>query len=130
VHIEPGAQARELRTVAQTDTAQALGTGEVPVLATSRLFAWCEEASLKALAPNVPAGSTSVAMRVQIDHVRAASVGCEVTAIATLERIEGRRYMFVVSVIDEQNDEIATGRIIRIVVEVDAFLARASRPPQ
>ena len=125
MHIEPGAQAREQRVVTTSDTAEALGTGEVPVLATSRVFAWCEVASLNVLAPYVPEGSTSVAMRVQMDHIRAASPGCRVTAIATLERVEGRRYVFVVSLLDDDNDELASGRIVRVVVETEPFLARA-----
>ena len=125
VHIEPGAQAREQRIVADSDTAQSLGTGEVPVLASSRVFAWCEAASFNLLAPFVPEGSTSVAMRVQIDHIRAASVGCEVTAIATLERVEGRRYVFVVSALNPDNEELAAGRIVRVVVEVEPFLDKA-----
>lgn len=126
VQIEPGAQARERRIVAEPDTAQALGTGDVPVLASSRIFAWCEEASFAALAPSVPMGSTSVAMRVQIDHVRAAAIGTPVVAIATLERVEGRRFVFVVSALDSNSEELASGRIVRVVVEVGPFLAKAS----
>jgi len=130
VHIEPGAQVREQWVVTESDTAKTLRTGEVPVLASSRLFAWCERASLRVLAPHVPEGSTSVAMRVQMDHVRAATPGCDVTAIATLERIEGRRYVFVVSALDNKNEELASGRIVRVVVEVEPFMARACGPAQ
>lgn len=125
VQIEPGAQARAQRVVSEADTALALGTGDVPVLGSSRVFAWCEQVSLAALAPYVPEGQTSVAMRVQIDHIRAASIGCVVTAIATLERVEGRRYVFVVSALDPQHEELASGRIVRVMVEVDSFLAKA-----
>jgi predicted thioesterase len=130
VHIEPGAQAREQRIVNESDTACSVGTGDVPVLATSQLFAWCEQASFEVLARYVPEGSTSVAMRVQIDHIRAASPGCTVTTIATLERVEGRRYVFVVSAIDDQNQELASGRVVRVLVEVQPFLAKACGSPQ
>lgn len=130
VHIEPGAQAREQRIVTESDTASSVGTGDVPVLATSQLVAWCEQASFDVLAQHVPEGSTSVAMRVQIDHIRAASAGCAVTTIATLERVEGRRYVFVVSVLDDQNQELASGRVVRVLVEVQAFLAKACGSPQ
>lgn len=126
VQIEPGAQVRERHIVADSDTALALGTGDVAVLASSRVFAWCEQASFRALQPAVPAGSTSVAMRVHLDHIRASAVGSSVTAIATLERIEGRRYIFVVSALDAASEEIANGRIVRVVVESDPFLARAT----
>jgi len=130
VHIEPGAQAREQRIVTDSDTAISVGTGDVPVLATSQILAWCEQASFQVLALRVPGGSTSVAMRVQIDHIRAASIGCTVTTIATLERVEGRRYVFVVSVLDEQSQELASGRVVRVMVEAQQFLAKASGSPQ
>lgn len=130
VHIEPGAQAREQRIVTDSDTASSVGTGDVPVLATSQILAWCEQASFEVLAPHVPQGSTSVAMRVQIDHIRAASAGISVTTIATLERVEGRRYVFVVSVLDEQSHELASGRVVRVVVEAEPFLAKACGSPQ
>lgn len=130
VHIEPGAQVRERRVVAESDTAQRVGTGDVPVLATSHLSAWCEEASFDVLAPYVPQGSTSVAMRVQMDHIRAASVGCQVDVIATLERVEGRRYVFVVSALDDNNEELASGRVVRVVVDVESFLSKACGSPK
>lgn len=129
VHIEPGAQTRTRHVVTESDTAQTLGTGRVPVLATSQIVAWCEQASFETLAPHVPEGSTSVAMRVQIDHIRAAAVGCNVTVIATLERIEGRRYVFVVSALGEDNEEIAAGRVKRVLVEIDGFLLKAAGSP-
>ena len=128
VHIEPGAQAREQRVVAEKDTAMALETGEVPVLATSRLVAWCEAVSLNLLGPYVPEGSTSVAMRVHLDHIRAASVGCTITTLATLERVEGRRYICVVSALDDNNEQLATGRIVRVLVEIEPFLGKACGP--
>jgi len=64
-----------------------------------------------------------------MDHIRAASVGCSVTAIATLERVEGRRYVFVVSALNGDNEELASGRIVRVVVEVDPFLEKACGTP-
>ncbi|MEM7094072.1 MAG: hotdog domain-containing protein [Actinomycetota bacterium] len=123
--IEPGAQARAVHVVSPEDTAVALGSGEVPVLASSRLIAWCEKASLDALAPHLPPESTTVAMRVHLDHLRPASVGCEITAIATLERIEGRRFVFVASALGPEGTMLAQGRIVRVIVETESFLASA-----
>lgn len=125
VQIEPGAQARVTHVVSESDTAVAMGTGEVPVLASSRLIAWCERASLEAIAPSVPEGSTTVAMRVHLDHLRPAAEGCVVTSLATLERIEGRRYIFVVSALDAEHGVLATGRIVRVIVETEPFLSSA-----
>lgn len=64
-------------------------------------------------------------MRVHIDHIKAVGLGCEVTAIATLERVEGRRYLFVVSLLDPKGEVAATGRITRVLVATDGFLEKA-----
>lgn len=125
VPIEPGVQARTVHVVGEADTAVAMGTGEVPVLATSRLVAWSEQTSLEAMGDQGPEGSTTVAMRVHLDHLKAASIGCSVTTIATLERIEGRRYIFVVTNLDPGKEVLAQGRVVRVIVETSAFLASA-----
>ena len=129
VPIEPGAQSRVTHTVAHEDTAVAMGTGEVPVLASSRLIAWCERATLECMGLDRTDGETSVAMRVHLDHIKPASLGCTVTTIATLERIEGRRFVFVVSALDAGNDVLATGRIVRVNVKTEPFLASACGQP-
>ena len=69
----------------------ALGSGDVPVLGTPRLVALCEEASCRAVDGRLGPGRTSVASRIQFDHLAPVPVGAAVTAEATLERVEGRR---------------------------------------
>lgn len=125
VPIEPGAQARLAHTVTFDDTAVVLGSGDVPVLATSRLIAWCEGATLDVLRPHESDGVTTVAMRVHLDHLKAVSIDAEVTALATLERIEGRRYVFVVSALAPGGQLVAEGRIVRVEVETESFMASA-----
>ena len=55
--------------VTDADTAIALRSGDVPVLGTPRLLALVEEASVKAVEGTLPAGHTTVGMRVQLDHL-------------------------------------------------------------
>ena len=64
-----GLTARIELEVTEADTAEAFLTGSVPVLATPRLVALCEEASCQAIEGHLPAGGTSVAKRVQFDHL-------------------------------------------------------------
>ena len=52
-------------TVTDADTALAWRSGSVPVLASPRVIALCEEASIAALAGALGEGETSVGMRVQ-----------------------------------------------------------------
>ena len=111
-------------TVADADTAVALRSGSVPVLATPRVVALAEEATCSAVAGALEGTETTVGMRVQLDHLAPTAVGRAVTAEATLEKIEGRRLVFTVSVSDGQG-LIAAGKITRVVVEVERFLKKA-----
>lgn len=110
--------------VDDADTAPAFGSGSVPVLATPRLIALCEQAAYAAVVDHLPDGSTSVGMRVQIDHLAPTMVGAEVHAEATLDRVEGRRLTFHVSVNDPRG-LIAAGKVTRVVVDVERFLDKA-----
>lgn len=114
--------------VGEADTAIILGSGDVPVLATPRLIALCERATLVALTGRLPSHETSVGMRVQIDHMQPTAVGIEVVAEAVLEKVEGRRLIFHVSVSDP-GGLVATGRVTRVAVDRERFLDKAGITP-
>jgi len=122
--LSPGLHGSAKLVVAEADTAIALHSGEVPVLGTPRLIALCEEASLAAVADQMVAGQTTVGMRVQIDHLAPTHVGSSVAAEATLEKVEGRRLTFTVSVSDHCG-LVAAGKVTRVVVETERFLDKA-----
>ncbi len=117
-----GLSARIELTVTETDTAEAFHSGSVPVLATPRLVALCEEASCKAIDESLPENFTSVAKRVQFDHLVPVAVGGKVWAEATLDRIEGRRLVFTLSV-SESAGLVAAGKLVRVIVDRDTFLS-------
>jgi fluoroacetyl-CoA thioesterase len=124
VTLATGLSARVELEVADADTAESFRTGDVPVLSTPRLVALCEEASCRAVTGHLAAGSTSVGKRVQFDHLVPVSVGRTVWAEATLDRIEGRRLTFTVSVSDGTG-LVAAGKVSRVVVDRTAFLSHA-----
>jgi predicted thioesterase len=124
VPVEPGLSAQVDLTVGEGDTAVALRSGDVHVLATPRVVCLCEEASVLALRGQLPAGQTSVGHTVQLDHVAPSKVGAKVTAEATLQKVNGRRLTFTVSVADA-NGLVAAGIVTRVVVDVDRFLETA-----
>lgn len=112
--------------VSEADTAIAHHSGEVPVLATPRVIALCEQAAFTAVAAELAPGQTTVSMKVQIDHLAPSAVGQTVIAEATVEKVQGRRIMFTVSVNDDHG-LIAVGRVTRVVVDAAEFLAKAHR---
>src|SRR5690242_1861204 len=96
----PGLAARVGLTVTDADTAQALGSGDVPVLATPRLLALAEAATVAATARHLPGGITTVGVRAEISHLAPTAVGRSVQALATLAKSEGRKLTFEVVVRD------------------------------
>jgi predicted thioesterase len=121
VALQTGLSARIEMEVGEADTAEVLRTGSVPVLATPRLIALCEEASCRALDGQLPGNCTSVAKRLQFDHLVPVGIGGKVWAETTLDRIEGRRLVFTLSV-SESSGLVAAGKLVRVVVDRDAFL--------
>lgn len=122
--IRTGLTASVELVVGEADTAPAFGSGSVPVLATPRIVALCEQAAFVAVAEHLPEDSTSVGMRVQLDHLAPTMPGATVTAEATLEKVSGRRLIFTVSASDPRG-LIAAGKVTRVVVDVERFLDKA-----
>ncbi len=115
-------------TVGAEDTAEQFRSGDVPVLATPRLIALCEEASCRATDGHLSESQASVATRVQFDHLAPVAVGSVVLAEATLVKVEGRRLVFTVSAARleaEGGGLVGAGRVTRVVVDRAAFLAKA-----
>jgi len=123
--ICPGLSASVEVEVGDADTALAHGSGDVSVLATPRVLALCEQAAMTAVGASITTAETTVGMQVQIDHLAPTRVGGVVTAHATLEKVEGRRLTFTVSVRDRCG-LVAAGRVTRVVVERERFLAKAA----
>ena len=126
--ILPGVTASVSLTVADGDTAPAARSGDVPVLATPRLLALCEEATVAAAAPGLEGGETTVGSRVELQHFAPSPPGAVVEAIAVLTQVEGSRLMFSVTA-RQGGTVVGRGTITRVVVDRARFLAGADHPP-
>jgi fluoroacetyl-CoA thioesterase len=123
VNLATGLRGEVRVIVTQADTARSLGSGSVDVLGTPRVVALVEEAACRALENHLEDGSTSVGMRVRVDHLLPTPVGAEIVAEAVLEKIEGRRLTFTVSASDERG-LVAAGKVTRVVVDVERFMSK------
>jgi predicted thioesterase len=119
---------RVTREVTAADTAAAMRSGDVDVLSTPRLLGLCEEASMAAIGSSLPAELSSVAVRVQVNHLAPVGVGGIVVADAVLERIEGRRLTFTIAAHADDLDGtlIGAGRLVRVIVDRAAFMAKTA----
>ena len=126
--LAPGLEAVFRYVVTRADTAAAVGSGEVPVLATPRVLALAERATVAAMAGALEAGATTVGTRVELDHLAPSPVGAELSVRAVLERIEGRRLQFAVRLVDGDR-LVARGLVTRVVVDAAAFVRDAGGGP-
>ena len=121
--LEPGATASITVTVGPEDTAAAMGSGDLPVLATPRAVALMERAAVAALAGSLPDGATTVGVRIAVDHIAATPIGGTVVATAEVTSVSGRTVHFDVMVGDG-DAVVVRGEHVRVIVERDAFLSR------
>lgn len=115
-------------TVAEDDTAAAVGSGSLRVLGTPILLSWLEAVTCEALAPSLPEGGTSVGTRIDIEHLAPSAVGQEVQVQVSPTYVDGRLHRFAVSarnVTDHRPGKVvAAGEITRVVVDAERFMAR------
>ena len=121
--LETGLTHISRTVVSDVNTAVALGSGDMPVLATPAMLALMENAAMLAVAPHLPEGSTTVGGQIESSHLRPTPIGAEVEAVATLERIDGRKLYF--SVVARQGaDVIGEGTHLRFIVDRERFMAK------
>ena len=127
--MQPAATRSANRTfvVGEDDTAAALGSGDLPVLATPRVLAWAEAATCAAIDASLEDDQTSVGTRVSLEHLAASAVGEAVTVAATVTHQDGRLLRFEVTATDSGGTLVAHGEVTRVVVRRQRFMDRLAR---
>ena len=121
--LETGLTYTSRLTVGNENTAIALGSGDMLVLATPAMMALMENAAMLAVASELEDGDTTVGGHIESSHLRPTPVGAEVSATATLEKVEGRKLYF--KIIAHQGDKIiGEGTHLRFIVNREKFLAK------
>jgi fluoroacetyl-CoA thioesterase len=124
VSLEVGLESSVEQSVTEDMTAQALGSGEVPVLGTPALLALVERAAVEALSGRLEDGQTSVGASVDLRHLAPTLVDAPVMARVRLVSIDDRTLDFDFEVVDRAGT-VARGRHRRVVVDREPFLASA-----
>lgn len=117
------------RTVTEADTAERLGSGDLPVLATPRLINWLERAAFAAAAEGLSSGQTTVGTLVKVEHIKGTPVGATVVVGCSKPVSDGRRLIFHIRVTDEAGEVVAEGEVHRAVVDHERFLRRFGCTP-
>ncbi len=121
--MEIGLRGRATMRVTVEKTAEAWGSGDVPVFGTPSLVALLETAAVNAVAGRLEAGETTVGTWLDVAHLAATPVGLDVRAEAELIAVEGRKLTFTV-VAHDTREKIGECRHQRVIVSRDRFLAK------
>lgn len=121
--LETGLTHTSSLTVTETLTAKAMGSGDLPVLATPAMMALMENAAMTAVAPELPKESTTVGGHIESSHLKPTPVGAEVKAEATLTKVDGRKLYFTVKAM-QGDTVIGEGTHLRFIVDREKFMSK------
>lgn len=122
--VEVGSRGRAEAVVTPENTAQAVGSGLVPVFATPYMIALMENAAVQAVQSALAPDEGTVGTRLEVTHDAATPIGMKVWAEAEVIAAEGRKLTFAVSAYDER-EKIGGGVHERFVIKPEKFIARA-----
>lgn len=114
--------------VADTETADVVGSGLLPVYATPSVVALMEGTACGLLAQPPYKGDleglTTVGTRIAVDHLKACRVGETVSCTAMLLGTNGRAYDFLIEVRNTRNELLAKAEHTRFSVDPERFMAK------
>ena len=123
MELKPGRKGRAETTVTPDNTAQAVGSGLVPVFATPYMIALMENAAVNAVQEALAPDEGTVGTRLDVTHDAATPIGLTVWAEAEVTAVEGRKLTFDVAAYDEAG-RIGGGTHQRFIIQPDKFLAK------
>ena len=112
------------RTVTDDLTAEALGSGLLPVFATPAAVALAEETAWRSVAGELEEGQGTVGTLMELAHIAATPLGMKVRCETELVEIDRRKLVFTVKIYDEK-EKVADGRHERFIIDNAKFLSKA-----
>lgn len=100
-----------------------VGSGDLPVLGTPVMMTMMENAAMKAVAPALGEGESTVGAYIESSHVRPTALGDTIHATAELIDVDGRKLTFHIAAEDSKGI-IGEGKHVRYVINVEKFLAK------
>lgn len=123
--MEPGITNTVTLTVTEKDTAKTFGSGTLDVFATPAMIALMENTAMTSVAPYLAEDEATVGTELNVKHLSATPIGCQVTCQSELTEIDGRKLTFKVTASDPK-DVIGEGTHQRFIIKTEKFLAKAS----
>ena len=123
-NLKVGLKNSVAQIVMEKDTAVAVGSGSLKVLATPKLIALVEKAAADLAEKVLPPEFTSVGTLINFEHTAPTPLNLKYRAEVEIAEIDGRKIIFEVTTFDERG-EIGRGRHERFIVNREKFQAKA-----
>lgn len=121
--IEIGQKHVSELVVTDAVTAIAMGSGDMPVLATPAMMALMENAAMLAVRDSLPEGCTTVGGHIESSHLKPTKVGEKVEAVAEVVKVDGKKIFFKVAAYCG-DALLGEGTHLRFVVDREKFMSR------
>ena len=121
--IETGLKHTSQLIVNNDVTAIAMGSGDMPVLATPAMMALMENAAMLAVASHLPEGYTTVGGHIASSHLKPSKLGDTVTATATVTHVDGKKIEFKVEA-HCGDTLLGQGTHLRFIVDRNKFMSK------
>ena len=104
-------------------TAIAVGSGDMPVLATPMMLALMENAAMLAVRDHLPEGCTTVGGHIESSHLKPSKVGDLVRAEAKVTKVDGKKIEFKVAAY-YGDTLLGEGTHLRFIVDKEKFMSK------
>lgn len=121
--IETGLTHTSELTVTDSVTAIAVGSGDMPVLATPMMMALMENAAMLAVKNELEEGQTTVGGHIESSHMKPSKIGDVVRAEAVVTKVDGRKIEFKIAAYCGET-LLGEGTHLRFIVDRTKFLSK------
>lgn len=110
-------------TVKESETAEAAGSGELPVLSTPHMIAYMENTAMTLMAPELNENDTSVGIEIDVKHLAPTAMNKVVSVQAKQSDKRGKVFTYEIEVyVDEKLIGKATHK--RAIVDKASFMSK------
>ena len=123
--LDTGMKMIKTEKVTVENAAKTLGSGSLLVYGTPAMLLLVEKTAVALLDGHLDEGMTTVGTTLNVDHVSASPIGCEVSCEVTLTEIDRKKLTFAVEVKDPAG-VIGKGTHERFIVDAEKFQNKAN----
>ena len=122
--LQTGIKGKEEILVTEKLTADALGSGLLPVFGTPFMIALIESTACQSVLPELEDGQGTVGTKLEVEHLAATPVGMMVYCETELVEVDRKKLVFEAKVYDETG-LVGQGKHTRYIIDNVRFMEKA-----